>query len=157
MDKFTLGNAPTIGRVLQAMTLYGMVDLLHGSGLFFSRMVAPFTLESRRLTLTEARAYSASLGLTAHGTVNLPANSFDIHGTVVPAYFFNSLLGHIPVIGKLFSPEKGGGLFAADFELVGPINDPAVHVNPLSMIAPGALRGLFQSKSPHSKAASGAK
>lgn len=157
MDKFTLGNAPTIGKVLQAMTLYGMVDLLHGSGLFFTRMVAPFTLESRRLTLTEARAYSASLGLTAHGTVNLPENSFDIHGTVVPAYFFNSLLGHIPIIGKLFSPEKGGGLFAADFELVGPINDPAVHVNPLSIIAPGALRGLFQSKNPHIKAASGAK
>lgn len=146
MDRFTLGNAPTVAKVLQGMTLYGVVDLMHGSGLFFSKLVAPFTLESRRLTLTDARAYSASLGLTAHGTVDLPQNAFNIQGTIVPAYFFNSLLGHIPLIGKLFSPEKGGGVFAADFQLVGPINNPAVHVNALSMVAPGFLRDLFSKK-----------
>jgi hypothetical protein len=146
MDKFTLGDAPTVAKVLQGMTLYGVVDLMHGSGLFFSKMVAPFTLESRKLTLTEARAYSASLGLTAHGTVDLPQNAFNIQGTIVPAYFFNSLLGHIPLIGKLFSPEKGGGLFAADYQLVGPIDNPAVHVNALSMVAPGFLRDLFNKK-----------
>jgi hypothetical protein len=146
MDSFTLGAAPTVAKVLQGMTLYGVVDLMHGSGLFFSKMVAPFTLESRKLTLTDARAYSASLGLTAHGTVDLPQNAFNIQGTIVPAYFFNSLLGHIPLIGKLFSPEKGGGIFAADFQLVGPINNPAVHVNALSMVAPGFLRDLFNKK-----------
>ncbi|HTI03623.1 MAG TPA: DUF3971 domain-containing protein [Acidisoma sp.] len=146
MDKFTLGNAPTVAKVLQGMTLYGVVDLMHGSGLFFSKLVAPFTLESRKLTLADARAYSASLGLTAHGTVDLPQNAFNIQGTIVPAYFFNSLLGHIPLIGKLFSPEKGGGIFAADFQLVGPINNPAVHVNALSMVAPGFLRDLFNKK-----------
>ena len=143
MDKFSLGAAPTVAKLLQAMTLYGVVDLMHGPGLFFSKMVAPFQLASRRLDLHEARAYSASLGLTADGSVNLPGNNFDIQGTVVPAYFFNALLGHIPLIGKLFSPEKGGGVFAAKFQIVGPINDPAVHVNALSMIAPGFLRDLF--------------
>lgn len=148
MDKFTLGDAPTIGKILQAMTLYGLVDLLHGSGLFFSKLIMPFRLESRTLTLTEARAYSASLGLTADGTVDLPANSFDLKGTVVPAYFFNALLGHIPVIGRLFSPEKGGGLFAADFRVLGPIDNPSVHVNALSMVAPGILRNLFQKPGP---------
>lgn len=144
LDKFTLGNAPTAAKMLQAMTLYGVVDLLHGPGLFFSRLILPFRLESRVLTLTEARAYSASLGLTASGTVDLPKNAFDIQGTIVPAYFFNSLLGHIPVIGKIFSPDKGGGLFAAKYQLVGPIDNPAVHVNPLSMLAPGFLRDLFK-------------
>lgn len=143
MDKFTLGSAPTLAKLLQAMTLYGVVDLLHGRGLFFSRLIMPFTLESRRLTLTEARAYSASLGLTAHGSVDLPRNAFDIQGTIVPAYFFNSILGHIPLIGRLFSPEKGGGVFAADYRVVGPINDPQVHVNALSVVAPGFLRNLF--------------
>lgn len=146
MDKFTLGDAPTVAKVLQGMTLYGVVDLLHGSGLFFSKLIAPFTLENRKLTLSEARAYSASLGLTAHGTVDLPQNAFNIQGTIVPAYFFNSLLGHIPLIGKLFSPEKGGGLFAADFQLVGPIGNPQVHVNALSMVAPGFLRDFFNKK-----------
>ena len=144
MDKFSLGDAPTVAKMLQAMTLYGVVDLMHGPGLFFSKMVAPFHLADRRLELHDARAYSASLGLTADGSIDLPHNAFDITGTIVPAYFFNSLLGHIPVIGKLFSPEKGGGVFAAKFQLVGPISNPAVHVNALSMIAPGFLRDLFE-------------
>jgi hypothetical protein len=143
MDNFTLGAAPTVAKLLAAMTLYGVVDLLHGHGLFFSKLIVPFHLADQRLQLTQARAYSASLGLTAHGTIDLPANQFDIRGTIVPAYFFNSLLGHIPLIGKYFSPEKGGGVFAAKYELVGPIDNPQVHVNPTSIITPGFLRGIF--------------
>jgi hypothetical protein len=144
MDRFSLGSAPTVAKMLQAMTLYGVVDLMHGPGLFFRKMIAPFRLADRRLELHEARAYSASLGLTADGSVDLPRNAFNIQGTIVPAYFFNSLLGHIPLIGRLFSPEKGGGVFAAKYQVVGPIDDPQVHVNALSALAPGFLRGLFQ-------------
>ena len=66
----------------------------------------------------------------------------------MPAYFFNSLLGHLPLIGKFFAPEKGGGLFAAKYELVGPIDDPQVHVNALSLITPGFLRGMFGNQKP---------
>ena len=143
MDNFILGDAPTVAKALAAMTLYGVVDLMHGKGLFFRKMVVPFHLADRRLQLTQARAYSASLGLTAHGSIDLPNNRFDLQGTIVPAYFFNSLLGHIPLIGKYFSPEKGGGVFAAKYELVGPIDNPQVHVNPLSIVTPGFLRGMF--------------
>jgi hypothetical protein len=143
MDDFTLGDAPTVAKALAAMTLYGVVDLMQGPGLFFRKMVVPFHLADRRLQLTQARAYSASLGITAYGSIDLPNNRFDLQGTIVPAYFFNSLLGHIPVIGKYFSPEKGGGVFAAKYALVGPIDNPQVHVDPLSLITPGFLRGLF--------------
>jgi hypothetical protein len=143
MDNFTLGDAPTVAKALAAMTLYGVVDLMHGKGLFFRKMVVPFHLADRRLQLAQARAYSASLGLTAHGSIDLPTNRFDLQGTIVPAYFFNSLLGHIPLIGKYFSPEKGGGVFAAKYELVGPIDNPQVHVDPLSIVTPGFLRGMF--------------
>jgi hypothetical protein len=143
MDNFTLGDAPTVAKALAAMTLYGVVDLLHGSGLFFRKLIVPFHLADRRLQLTQARAYSASLGLTARGSIDLPDNRFNLQGTIVPAYFFNSMLGHIPLIGKYFSPEKGGGVFAAKYTLVGPIDDPQVHVDPLSLITPGFLRGMF--------------
>jgi hypothetical protein len=140
MDAFSLGDAPTVAKALAAMTLYGVVDLMQGPGLFFRKLVAPFHLADRRLDLTQSRAFSASLGITAHGSIDLPDNRFNLQGTIVPAYFFNSLLGHIPLIGKYFSPEKGGGLFAAKYELVGPIDNPQVHVNPLSLITPGFLR-----------------
>ena len=67
----------------------------------------------------------------------------DIEGTIVPAYMFNALLGNIPILGRLFSPEQGGGLFAATYKVQGPLADPAVTVNPLAALTPGFLRGLF--------------
>jgi hypothetical protein len=47
------------------------------------------------------------------------------------------------VIGRIFTSERGGGLFAASYSVRGPTADPDVSVNPLSVLAPGFLRGLF--------------
>jgi len=106
-------------------------------------MVAPFQLTDDALNLTDARAFSSSLGLTMKGKIDLDAEQLDMQGTIVPAYFFNALLGNIPLVGKLFSPERGGGVFAASYTLHGPLNDPEVFVNPLTALTPGFLRGLF--------------
>jgi hypothetical protein len=43
----------------------------------------------------------------------------------------------------IFSPEKGGGVFAARYSVTGPLKSPQVSVNPLSALTPGFLRGLF--------------
>ena len=143
---FRVRDAPTIGRVLKALTIYGLVDLARGPGVGFSRLVAPFSFERGVLSLRGARATSASLGLTASGRIDLQTRRADLTGTVVPAYFFNSLPGRLPLIGGLFRAEKGGGLFAATVRITGPLDEPAIRVNPLSALAPGALRGLFERK-----------
>ena len=143
---FNLRSAPAIGRLLQAMTLYGLTDVLRGPGLHFSKMVAPFTWSRRVLHLANARAFSPSLGITAQGELDLHQHTANLTGTVVPAYFFNQLLGDIPLIGRIFSPEKGGGVFAARYSVRGKLGDPHVGVNPLSALTPGFLRegfGLF--------------
>jgi hypothetical protein len=67
----------------------------------------------------------------------------EVEGTLVPAYFFNQLLGNIPLLGRLFSPERGGGVFAATYRVQGPLSDPTVTVNPLAALTPGFLRGIF--------------
>jgi hypothetical protein len=143
MNDFAVRNAPGFAKLLQAMTLYGVVEAMAGPGLGFTQLVAPFSLTPDVLTLGEARAFSASLGLTARGTMNRRTRRLAIEGTIVPAYFFNSLLGNLPIIGRLFSPEAGGGLFAATFRLNGPADDPQVSINPLAALTPGFLRGLF--------------
>jgi hypothetical protein len=143
LSQFRLTDAPAIGRLLKAMTLYGAIDLLHGPGLGFAQMVAPFTYVQQVLTLNGARAFSSSLGITAKGTIDLLAHTADVTGTIVPAYFFNQLPGLIPVVGKFFSPEKGGGVFAARYSVKGKLADPKVGVNPLSALTPGFLRGVF--------------
>ena len=92
------------------MTLYGLVEVVQGPGMGFTQLVAPFKLTNDLLELDDARAYSPSLGMTAKGKADLARNRCDVQGTIVPAYFFNSLLGGIPFVGRLFSPERGGGV-----------------------------------------------
>ena len=141
---FRIQNAPALGKLLQAMTLYGVVEVMRGPGLGFTRMEVPFRLTDDSLQIDDARAFSSSLGLTAKGTVDLDAQQIDMQGTIVPAYFFNSLLGNIPLVGKLFSPERGGGVFAASYSVSGTVDNPQVSVNPLAALTPGFLRGLFR-------------
>lgn len=143
IEDFRIRDAPVLGRLLQAMTLYGLVEVMQGPGLGFRRLIVPFRLTDDALELTDARAFSSSLGLTAKGRANLDAQRLDMQGTIVPAYFFNSLLGNVPLVGKLFSPERGGGVFAASYTVHGRIDDPEVSVNPLTALTPGFLRGLF--------------
>ncbi len=143
MQDFSVRNLPVLGKLLQAMTLYGVLDALRSKGVAFDTLIAPFRYQDDVITLTEARAFSASLGMTAKGSIDLDANRCDVQGTLVPAYFFNTLLGRMPFIGRLFSPEKGGGLFAATYGVSGSCDDPSVGVNPLAALTPGFLRGVF--------------
>ncbi len=144
IEQFTVRDAPALGKLLQAMTLYGLVDAVQGgSGLAFSRAVVPFTLTPEAVNIADARAFSPSLGLTARGRVLRERAVLDMEGTIVPAYFFNSLLGNLPLVGRLFSPEAGGGVFAATFRAQGEAEDAQITVNPLAALTPGFLRGLF--------------
>jgi hypothetical protein len=143
MEDFRVRDAPAMVRLLQAMSLYGLLDVARGPGLGFTRLVSPFGMSGDTLTLRDARAYSASLGFTAKGGIDLASHVADIDGTVVPLYFFNSLLGKIPLLGRMFSPEADGGLFAVNYAIRGSLDDPKVSVNPLSVVTPGVLRGFF--------------
>ena len=140
---FRVANAPVVVRLLQGISVYGLLDAAQGPGLGITRMEAPFQLGNEVLTLDDAHAASPSLGFTVKGQIDIGHHNVNLEGTVVPAYFFNSLLGRLPLIGRLFSPETGGGLFAAAYFIRGSFEDPSVTVNPLSAITPGFLRGFF--------------
>jgi hypothetical protein len=149
--KFRVLQAPALGKILQALTIYGAAEAASGPGLEFNRAVAPFSISNQILTLTEARAYSASLGFTASGTIGLSDGQTNLEATIVPAYALNTLPGKIPLIGRLFSAEKGGGLFAVRARIGGTLDTPTVRVNPLSALTPGVLRDLFGGPAPAPK------
>ena len=140
---FHVQDAPVLGKLLQAVTVYGVVDALSGPGLAFSDLVLPFRYGGGLLDINDARAFSSSLGLTAKGRVDQNRQTLDLQGTVVPAYVLNSLLGRIPVLGRIFSAERGGGLVAVNYAARGPVASPRITANPLSALTPGFLRGLF--------------
>jgi hypothetical protein len=143
LTNFRLLKAPAVAKLLEAITVFGIPDAASGPGLEFRKLIAPFSVEGGMMTLQGGRAYSASLGFTAAGTVDLNAGLYDIQGTVVPVYALNALPGKIPIIGRLFSPEKGGGLFAMRYSMTGTTADPKIKVNPVSVLTPGFLRGIF--------------
>ena len=136
-------NAPEVTKLLEALTVYGVADAASGPGLKISHAEIPFSLQNSVLTLYGARAWSSSLGFTASGDFNLADNTCDVEATIVPAYAVNSLPGKIPLLGRLFAPEKGGGLLAMRAHITGPISNVNVRMNPLSALTPGFLRSIF--------------
>ncbi|EKN00203.1 DUF3971 domain-containing protein [Acidocella sp. MX-AZ02] len=138
-----LVNAPGFIKLMQAATLYGVAEAMSGPGLLIDHATIPFTLEGGVLRLNGADAYSESLGFTASGSVDGNTGICDLQTTIVPAYALNALPGKIPVLGHLFSAEKGGGLFAVRAHVQGKMSNPQIHVNPLSALTPGFLRGVF--------------
>ncbi|MEK9673045.1 MAG: AsmA-like C-terminal region-containing protein [Rhodospirillaceae bacterium] len=144
-------KAPALAHIVSIMALTGILDALQGDGLGFSVLDIPFTIQKGVVEIRDARAAGPSLGFTASGAVYTHADLVDLEGTVVPAYALNSALGRIPLLGGIFTGgEKGSGLFAANFKMTGPQEDPKVSINPLSALTPGFLRrlfGLFDGKS----------
>lgn len=144
VSSYRIRNAPLITRVLSIMALTGIVDAMTGEGLNFSDLTVPFTYRDGEISIADAKATGTSIGFTASGNIYTHADVINIQGTVVPAYALNSLLGKIPLLGNLLTgTEDGGGVFAANFSITGPIEDPKASVNPLSALTPGILRNLF--------------
>ncbi|MEA4837799.1 MAG: AsmA-like C-terminal domain-containing protein [Rhodospirillaceae bacterium] len=140
---YRLVKAPALARLLTVAALTGALDVLSGSGIHFSTLIAPFTLTDGVIELSDARTSGTELGLTAKGQIDLTHDRLALEGTIVPLYAVNNALSRIPLIGGLFSAEKGGGIIAMNYSLKGPTSDPSVSVNPLSVLTPGFLRQFF--------------
>lgn len=141
---YQITDAPVLARVLSVMSLTGILDELEGGGLKFSNLEIPFVQGLGVIEVKEANASGTSIGFTGSGTIYTYANVMDISGTVVPAYALNSALGHIPVLGEIFTGgAKGSGVFAVNYSMNGPTDEPNVTVNPLSALTPGIFRNVF--------------
>ena len=143
MRNYRVVNAPVLARVLSIALLTGIADSMRGEGIGFTILDADFVFQEPRVEVRNARASGSSLGITANGVVDIAGETIDLNGTLVPAFAVNSLLGRIPVIGDILVGGRGGGIFAANYRVEGPLADPRVSINPLSTIAPGFLRNLF--------------
>ena len=141
---FRIRDAPVLTRLLAAASLTGIGDALSSdAGLGFERLETPLKIWDRRVEIGPGRAFGRSIGVTFRGEFDRDRETVALNGVVVPVYFVNRVLGSIPLIGDLLIGGKGEGLFAASYELYGPVDQPRTKVNPLTALAPGFLRGLF--------------
>jgi len=148
MDNFVMVNAPILARLLSLASLTSIANAISGEGLEFKSALIPFTKTKELVTITDARAFGPGIGITVKGDINIGDDILDLEGTVVPAYVVNSILGEIPLLGDILTGgDEGGGIFAVAYTVEGPLEDPSVNVNPLSVLAPGYLRSLFSAAS----------
>ncbi len=143
LSAFRVVDAPLLARLLNALSVTGMIELLRGQGLGFAQLQSEFTADGDEITLGDLRTAGGALGLTLSGRIDLAADTLDVQGTIVPFYGLNRIVGMIPVVGDLLSGGAGQGVFAATYALSGAIDEPAVSVNPLAALAPGFLRNLL--------------
>ncbi len=140
----TLIDAPVLAQILSNASILGLIDGDGADGIRFTRVRVPFDWRGGRIEIDEAAATGPSMGVTADGVIDRRARTIDLAGSVSPFYAVNSLLGRVPVLGDLFTGGRGQGIVGVAYSVNGPIADPRVTVNPLSALAPGPLRALFE-------------
>lgn len=110
----------------------------------FQTMEVQFTRRGDVLTVTEGTLTGPSIGGTISGTADLASQTLDMTGTFVPMYALNNLFAKIPVLGFALGGGTDEGLIGVTYRLSGPLTAPVLSVNPMSAIAPGLFRKMFE-------------
>lgn len=110
----------------------------------FQRAFARLAVVDGTLSLENGIVRGEQIGATFQGIVRDQAGRIDLTGTFMPAYGLNRLFGEIPIIGILLGNGRDRGLIGVTFKLEGDADSPSVQVNPLSAIAPGIFRSIFE-------------
>lgn len=142
IQDFTLKNSQILARLFSVGSLTGLANLLTGSGIAVDKFAVDIAVEKGVFTLAKGKAQGNAMGFTTEGTVDTNTTELNLKGVLVPAFFLNSLVGNIPIIGELAGGE-GEGLIAFNYSITGKYSDPKTFVNPLSGLTPGFLRGIF--------------
>jgi hypothetical protein len=142
IDDYRIVRAPLLARLLAVTSVAGIPDLVNGEGIGFQDLSMQVVKQPGRLEIADGRASGRAMGLTVQGTIQGADDTADLKGTIVPINSVNRLFESIPLIGDIVT-GKGGGLFAFTYAVKGPLDNPSVSVNPLSVLAPGFVRNLF--------------
>lgn len=113
-------------------------------GLGFSRLRAEFSRQNGTLTIRDGVVKGPTIGATIEGSIDYGANQVRMSGTFVPMYGLNNMFGQIPIVGLFLGGGSNEGLIGVTYEVVGTPGKPVLRVNPISAMAPGVLRKIFE-------------
>ena len=122
----------------------GSPDGFNPARVHFDRMIARFSKTERAVIIEDALLRGAAIGATFSGRYDIPSATVSISGTYLPAYAFNNLFSRIPIFGVIAGGGLTEGLIGVTFKIEGAISNPRVFFNPLSAVAPGIFRKIFE-------------
>jgi hypothetical protein len=147
MRDFRVMNEAALKGVLEPSSpRAGMVHsyALAGNDYQFSQLRIPFRQEGWVITIDDVALRGAAIGATASGTINMPDGKLAISGTLIPAFGINNIAGAIPLLGAILGGGRDEGLVGITYKMFGPLDNPSLVVNPISAIAPGIFRKIFE-------------
>ncbi|MCO6185904.1 DUF3971 domain-containing protein [Rhizobium sp. L1K21] len=110
----------------------------------FSRANALLSIKDGVVSVSRGILRGEQVGATIQGVVRDNDGNMNLTGTFMPAYGLNRLFAELPIIGILLGNGRDKGLIGITFKLSGPIQKPKLQINPLSIIAPGVFRNIFE-------------
>lgn len=122
----------------------GIDEIVGDQGTDFDTLVVPFKYDKGLLDISSLRASGSSIGLTLEGQADYNSQKINMNGVYVPIYGLNAAISNIPIIGNILTGKKGEGIFGIAYRVKGMIDNPTVSINPLSGIAPGIFRRIFE-------------
>ena len=146
IKQFNANKVPLLARFAALLSPMGIANLFSAKNtLSMDRFECNFEFDENLITVKNGIGKSLSLGFTVEGKLNRKDRIYALKGNIIPARFLNSILSNIPLIGSLINGGEGEGLFGIAYTVKGPFETPNVSLNPLSALAPGFFRKIFQS------------
>lgn len=110
----------------------------------FTLMRVPFSVGYGQFVLSDSQLRGPMLGASMRGKVDYKMRRVNLGGTYVPLQGLSAGLCEIPLFGQIITGPKCEGISGITFAIQGSMDRPEVIVNPLSMLAPGIFRDIFQ-------------
>ena len=139
--KVEIRDEPKLRVMASKVSSRGQID---GSRVRLSRASVGLRYADGALTLTDGIVRGPEIGAVVEGTLTDRAGRIALTGTFLPAYGLNRIFGEVPLLGAVLGNGRDKGLIGLTFRLSGQTRRPQIEVNPLSMIAPGVLRRVFE-------------
>lgn len=129
-------NGPTLNEATG-----GRID---ASRVFFDTAYTEIEQGSGYLNLEQGILRGPVIGASYRGMIYDRNGRIAMTGTFMPAYGINRVFGALPLIGPILGNGRDGGLIGITFRLDGETANPQLQINPLSAVAPGIFRSVFE-------------
>jgi hypothetical protein len=110
----------------------------------FERGFARLVMRDGVLSVENGVVRGVQVGATFQGTLKDANGKMDMTGTFMPAYGLNRLFAEVPIVGFILGNGSDRGLIGITFRLTGTLEKSSIQINPLSIIAPGVFRQIFE-------------
>ena len=117
----------------------------------FDHMRVPFSVGYGQFVMKQSYLRGPLLGASIRGKVDFQRKRVSLGGSYIPLQGLNAALCEIPVVGFIMTGPGCEGVSGMTFAIQGSMDNPQVIVNPLSMLAPGIFREIFQMTTPDPK------